>query len=108
MLFRRTYGSNDTFTYSRKYGSFTGTADQSVDIGPDSYSCLNKQLDTVLSDSRDLGVSITLGVTLILTASNTFLPARSIAEAFSNDSSMPALSAAINAFITLSTFPPAR
>ena len=55
-----------------------------------------------------LGVSITLGLTLILTASNTSLPARSIAAAFSNGSSIPALSEAISASTTPSTFPPAR
>ena len=58
--------------------------------------------------AETFGVSITLGLTLIFTASRTFRPARSIAAAFSNFSSIPALSDAINALTTLSTFPPAR
>jgi len=55
-----------------------------------------------------IGVSITFGLTLILTASRTSRPAKSIAAARSNESGIPALSAAIQASITLSTFPPAR
>ena len=55
-----------------------------------------------------LVVSMTLGFTLIFTASRTSRPARSIAAAFSKGSSMPALSDAINALTTLSTLPPAR
>ena len=54
------------------------------------------------------GVSMTLGVTLMVTASNTLRPARSMAEAFSKDRFMPARSAAIRALTTLSTLPPAR
>ncbi len=58
--------------------------------------------------AETFGVSITLGLTLIFTASNTSLPAKSIAAAFSNCRSISALCAAINAFTTLSTFPPAK
>ena len=54
------------------------------------------------------GQSITLGLTLVLTASRTSLPARSIAQALSKPSSIFALSAAINALITLGTLPLAR
>ena len=54
------------------------------------------------------GVLITLGLTLICTASRTFLPARSIAAARSKGSGIPALSAEIKAVVTLSTSPPAR
>ena len=53
------------------------------------------------------GVSITLGRTDILTASRTFLPARSIAAALSKVKPKFALSAEINALTTLGTFPPA-
>ena len=53
-------------------------------------------------------VSITFGVTLIFTASKTSLPARSIADAFSKDKEIPALCAAMSAFTTESTLPPAR
>ena len=52
------------------------------------------------------GVSMIFGVTLILTASKTFLPARSIAAALSKDKSKFALWAAISASTTLSTLPP--
>ena len=55
-----------------------------------------------------IGVLMTFGSTLILTASSTFRPARSMAAARSNESSMDALSAAIRALTTAPTLPPAR
>ena len=55
-----------------------------------------------------VGVSITFGITDILTASSTSLPARSIAAALSNGKCMFALSAEINAATTFLTLPPAR
>jgi len=54
------------------------------------------------------GVSMTLGMTDILTAASTSRPARSIAAARLNGIAMFALSAEIIAFTTLATFPPAR
>jgi len=54
------------------------------------------------------GVSMTLGLTDIWTASRTSLPARSIATLLLKVSSIFALSAAINACTTRLTFPPAR
>ena len=54
------------------------------------------------------GVSITLGLTDICTASNTSRPARSMAVAIWNDSSMFAFDADTRACTTLSTLPPAR
>jgi hypothetical protein len=61
-----------------------------------------------LATAATLGVVITLGFTLIWTASKTFRPARSMAAARSNPRSMAALSAEISAFTTFATFPPAR
>ena len=55
-----------------------------------------------------IGVSITLGLTDICTASNTSRPARSIAAERSNVKGIDARSAAINASTTRSTSPPAR
>ena len=54
------------------------------------------------------GVSITLGLTEICTASKTFLPAKSIAAALLNDNFIPAFSADINARTTFLTSPPAK
>ena len=54
------------------------------------------------------GVLITFGLTEICTASNTSRPAKSIAVACLNVKLILALSAEINARITLGTFPPAR
>ena len=60
-----------------------------------------------LATAEILGVSITLGLTLILTASKTSRPARSIAAAISNGMFIPALLDAISALTTASTWPPA-
>ena len=54
------------------------------------------------------GVVMTRGLTLTCTASKTSLPARSMAEERWKVSSMRALSAAMSALTTFSTFPPAR
>ena len=53
------------------------------------------------------GASITFGYTLVCTAANTSLPAKSIAVAMEKVRSRPALEAAINASTTLFTSPPA-
>ena len=54
------------------------------------------------------GVSMTLGMTDIFTASSTSRPARSMAAARLNGMAMLALSAAIIALTTRTTLPPAR
>ena len=54
------------------------------------------------------GVVITFGFTETWTASKTSRPAKSMAAAWLNESSMFALSALISALITRSTRPPAR
>ena len=54
-----------------------------------------------------LGQSITLGFTLVCTASRTCLPARSMAVACWKVRGIDALSDAISAFTTLDTLPPA-
>ena len=61
-----------------------------------------------LATAAIFGVSITVGMTDICTASSTFRPARSMAAARLNGSGMLALSAEIMAFTTLTTLPPAR
>ena len=55
-----------------------------------------------------LGQSITFGITEVLTASTISRPAKSIATARSQGSSIPAFSAAIMARTTFVTRPPAR
>ena len=55
-----------------------------------------------------LGVWMTFGLTLILTASSTSRPARSMAAARAKSSVMPALSALMRALTTVETLPPAR
>ncbi|CZR93969.1 hypothetical protein CDFC105_33146 [Clostridioides difficile] len=54
------------------------------------------------------GVSITFGLTDICTASNTSLPAKSMAAPRSNGKSISARCAAMFASTTRSTLPPAR
>jgi hypothetical protein len=54
------------------------------------------------------GVVMTLGLTLICTASKTFRPARSMAAARSKSRGMPARLALIKALITRLMLPPAR
>ena len=54
------------------------------------------------------GQSITLGLTLVCTASSTLRPARSMAAASLKSRSSLALRAAISARITSGTLPPAR
>ena len=54
------------------------------------------------------GHGMTLGLTLVCTASSTLRPARSIAAARLYDSGMSARLAAISARTTLGTLPPAR
>ncbi len=61
-----------------------------------------------LATATTIGVSITRGFTLTWTACSTSRPARSIAAARSNPKSIPARWAAIKAFTTRSTLPPAR
>ncbi len=61
-----------------------------------------------LATAATLGVSITLGFTLTLTASSTSRPARSMAVARWKVSGMFALSAEMRAFTTWFTLPPAR
>jgi len=61
-----------------------------------------------LATADILGVSITLGFTLTWTASNTFLPAKSIAAALSNTKGILALCAAIKASTSVFTLPPAK
>ena len=57
-----TYTGYDTLTYAGENSLLTGTADELLDIGPDSNPGLGYHLDTVLGDSRhgrsvdDLGV----------------------------------------------------
>lgn len=61
-----------------------------------------------LATAATMGVWMTLGFTLTRTASRTSRPARSMAAARSKVSLIPALSAAMRASTTRSTFPPAR
>jgi len=65
-------------------------------------------LSVVWPDLLGSGQSITLGLTLVCTASSTSRPARSMAAAWSNVRGISARWAAINALITLGTLPPAR
>ena len=66
----------------------------------------------VLLPSRGSGQSITLGLMEVRTASSTLLPvplvARSMAQARSKTSWMPAFRAAMSASTTMGTSPPAR
>src|SRR5688572_5549004 len=61
-----------------------------------------------LATAAIFGVSMTFGMTDILTASSTSRPARSMAAARLNGSGMLALSAEIMALTSLTTLPPAR
>jgi hypothetical protein len=61
-----------------------------------------------LATAAIFGVSITLGMTDIFTASSTSRPARSMAAARLKGNAILALSAEIMALTTLTTFPPAR
>ena len=61
-----------------------------------------------LATAATRGVVMTLGFTLICTASKTSRPARSIAAARSKSRGMLALRAEIRALTTLGTLPPAR
>ena len=82
---------------------------QLANIGTYRHTCFGYQLDTVLSATAVTGgVSITLGLTDICTASKTSRPARSIAVAIWNGSSILAFDADTNAWTTRSTCPPAR
>ena len=63
---------------------------------------------TVVLPLAGFGQSMTLGSTLVFTASRMSRPARSMAVARSHGSSILALSAAIIARTTRSMFPPAR
>ena len=65
-------------------------------------------LSVVLPLRRGSGQSITLGWTLVRTASITSRPARSMAAARSKSRSMSARCAAMIAWITFITLPPAR
>ena len=62
----------------------------------------------LMAMAETTGVSMTLGLTLICTASSTLRPARSMAAARSKVSGILARSAAIRALTTRSTLPPAR
>ena len=53
MGFRRTDRRHDPFSYPGQHRLFTGTTDQTLDIGPDSHPRFSDQLDTVFSDSRN-------------------------------------------------------
>ena len=61
-----------------------------------------------MATAETIGVSMTLGLTLICTASSTSRPARSMAAERSNGRGICARCAAIRASTTLSTLPPAR
>ena len=66
----------------------------------------------VTRPEEGLGQSMTLGLTEVLTASRTVLPvplvARSMAQARSKSRWIPALRAAMRAWMTICTLPPAR